>query len=95
MDAKSLSRIGVLSASAVAAYVFESLLPSPFPWARVGLSNVFVVVTLFGFGLKDAFLVNLAKQIGLVRRGVLHVTRGGHIVAGLGAKAAVNAGGER
>jgi heptaprenyl diphosphate synthase len=56
-----LSRLGLLAAGAVAAYVFESLLPSPVPWARIGLSSVFVVTALFAFGLKDAFVVNLVR----------------------------------
>ncbi|MFC1800142.1 Gx transporter family protein [Candidatus Eisenbacteria bacterium] len=58
-----LSRLGLLAAAAVAAYVFESLLPSPVPWARIGLSNVFVVTALFAFGTRDALLVNLVRVI--------------------------------
>ena len=61
MDAKRLARLGLVAAVAVAAYVFESLLPVPLPWARIGLSNVFVLIALFGFGLKDAFLVALVR----------------------------------
>lgn len=61
--ARRLTRIAVLSAAAVAAYVFESLLPVPLPFARIGLSNVFVVVALFGFGLGEAFLVNLVRVL--------------------------------
>jgi heptaprenyl diphosphate synthase len=61
MDARPLSRTGLLAAGAVAAYVFESLLPMPLPWARIGLSNIFVVISLFGWGFKDALLVNLAR----------------------------------
>jgi heptaprenyl diphosphate synthase len=53
----------LLAAGAVAAYVFESLLPMPLPWARIGLSNVFVVIALFGFGFREAFLVNLARVL--------------------------------
>jgi heptaprenyl diphosphate synthase len=58
-----LSRIAVLGAAAVAAYVFESLLASPLPFARIGVSNVFVVVALFGFGFGEAFLVNLVRVL--------------------------------
>jgi len=58
-----LSRLGLLAAAAVAAYVFESLLPSPVPWARIGLSNVFVITALFAFGARDALLVNLIRVI--------------------------------
>jgi len=61
LDAKRLSRVGVLSACAVAAYVFESFIPVPVPWARIGISNVVVVITLFGFGFTEALLVTLVR----------------------------------
>lgn len=48
---------------AVAVYVFEGLLPSPLPWARLGLSNVVVAIVLFGWGLRQAFLVNLVRIV--------------------------------
>jgi heptaprenyl diphosphate synthase len=53
----------VLAATAVAVYVFESIVPVPLPWARLGLSNVVVTITLFGYGLKEAFLVNLVRIV--------------------------------
>ncbi len=59
----SLSRLGILSACAVAVYVFESYMPMPIPWARLGLSNVVVVTALFGYGFKDALIVNLARIV--------------------------------
>ena len=72
MNAKRLSRIGVLSACAVAAYVFESFLPVPVPWARVGLSNTVVVIALFGFGFREALLVTLVRMVaGNLLLGVL------------------------
>ncbi len=63
MQAKRLSRIGVLSACAVAVYVFESFIPVPVPWARVGLSNVVVLIALFGFGFTEALLVTLVRIV--------------------------------
>jgi heptaprenyl diphosphate synthase len=63
VDAKRLSRIGVLSACAVAAYVFESFIPVPVPWARIGLSNIVVVIALFGFGFGEAMLVTLVRIV--------------------------------
>ena len=63
MGARRLSRLGLLAAAAVAAYLFESLLPSPVPWARIGISNVFVVTALFAFGVRDALVVNLIRVI--------------------------------
>ena len=72
MEARSLSRVAMLAAGAVGAYVFESLLPMPLPWARIGLSNIFVVISLFGWGFRDAFLVNLARVVaGNLLLGVL------------------------
>ena len=61
MDAPRISRVGILSACAVAVYVFESFLPVPVPWARIGLSNVVVILALFGFGLREALLVTLVR----------------------------------
>lgn len=63
MNGRKLSRIGVLSACAVAAYVFESFIPVPVPWARVGLSNIVVLIALFGFGFKEALLVTLVRLV--------------------------------
>jgi heptaprenyl diphosphate synthase len=72
MDASRVSRIGVLSACAVAAYVFESFIPMPVPWARVGISNVVVVIALFGFGFREALLVAVVRVVaGNLLMGVL------------------------
>jgi heptaprenyl diphosphate synthase len=63
VGAAAASRLGVLAAVGVAVYVFESLVPMPLPWARLGLSNVIVTVALFAYGVKDAFLVNLVRIV--------------------------------
>jgi len=55
--------MGLLAAVAIAVYVFESLLPMPLPWARLGLSNVVVTIVLFANGLGDALLVNLVRIV--------------------------------
>lgn len=57
------ARLGLLAACAVAVYVFEGLLPAPLPWARLGLSNVVVVVALFGYGVPFAFAVNAVRIV--------------------------------
>jgi len=62
--AASLPLLGVLSAAAVAAYVFESLIPTPLPWVRLGLSNIVVLVALFAYGFRRAFVVNLVRIVG-------------------------------
>jgi heptaprenyl diphosphate synthase len=58
-----LVRLGLLSALAVAVYVFEGMIPMPIPWAKLGLSNVVVVITLFGFGLRSAIVVALVRIV--------------------------------
>lgn len=57
------ARLGLLAACAVAVYVFEGLLPMPLPWARLGLSNVVVVVALFCYGAPFAFAVNAVRIV--------------------------------
>jgi heptaprenyl diphosphate synthase len=56
-------RLGLLGAGAVAVYVFEGLFPMPLPWARLGLSNVVVVVALFSYGARFAFAVNAVRIV--------------------------------
>lgn len=75
MKPRSVARIGIFSAAAVAAYVAETVLPMPVPWARVGISNVVVVVALLVFGLKQAILVNLIRVVvgNLLTGGLLGV----------------------
>jgi heptaprenyl diphosphate synthase len=63
MSSQNLARIGILSACAVAAYVFESFIPVPVPWARIGISNIVVVITLFGFGIPEAIVVTLIRIV--------------------------------
>lgn len=57
------ARLGLLAACAVAVYVFEGLLPMPLPWARLGLSNVVVVVALFAYGARFAFALNAVRIV--------------------------------
>lgn len=72
MDGRSIAKLGVLSSGAVAIYVFEAMLPSPIPWAKIGLSNTFVLIVLFAFGLRHALVVNLVRVVaGNLLLGVL------------------------
>jgi heptaprenyl diphosphate synthase len=72
MDARRLSRLGLISAAAIATYVFEGMLPTPVPWLKIGISNVFVVLALFGLGWRDALMLNLARvTAGSLMLGIL------------------------
>jgi len=63
VTARRVSRLGLLAACAVAVYVFEALVPMPVPWARIGLSNVVIVVSLFAYGFESALIVNLVRIV--------------------------------
>ncbi len=63
MNARLTAKIAMLSAASVGAYVAETAFPMPFPWARIGVSNVVVVIALFALGLRNAMLINLVRVI--------------------------------
>jgi len=56
-------RIALLSAYAVALHAFESLLPTPIPWLRLGLANIITLVTLLLYGIRAAMVVTLIRVI--------------------------------
>ena len=53
----------MLSAYAVALHGFESLLPTPIPWLRLGLANIITLVTLLLYGIRAAMIVTLIRVI--------------------------------
>lgn len=56
-------RIAVLSAYALALHGFESLLPSPIPWLKIGISNLITLVTLVLYGFRSASMVTLVRVV--------------------------------
>lgn len=63
---QSLNRIAFLSvftAASIALFVIESLFPTPIPGIRLGLANIFVLLALIYFGLKEALLIGILKSI--------------------------------
>jgi heptaprenyl diphosphate synthase len=54
-------RIAILSAYALALHGFESLIPMPIPWLKVGLANIITITTFILFGFKAAFTVTLIR----------------------------------
>ena len=52
-----------MSAYAVALHGFESLLPTPIPWLRLGLANIITLVTLLLYGVRAAMIVTLIRVI--------------------------------
>lgn len=63
MQLQDKYRIALLSAYAVAFHAFESLLPTPIPWLRLGLANIITLVTLLLYGFRAAMVVTLIRVI--------------------------------
>jgi len=59
--AHRVSRLGLLSATAVILFVVESLAPRPLPWMRLGLGNLPVLLALLAYGYRPALAVSLLK----------------------------------
>jgi len=62
--AKRLTLLAMFSAMALIAFLVESLFPSLIvPGAKMGLGNIFVMLTLYLFGAGEAFCVLLVKCV--------------------------------
>jgi heptaprenyl diphosphate synthase len=53
--------LALFIALAVALHTLEVLLPSPAPWFRLGIANIFALSALFLFGGRAAWSVNLTR----------------------------------
>ncbi len=61
-SAKRVATLGILTALSLISFILENLLPPIFlPGAKIGLSNIFSLTTLFMFGPIDALLVILIR----------------------------------
>jgi heptaprenyl diphosphate synthase len=63
MQSRDKYRIALLSAYALALHAFESLIPMPIPWMKVGLANIIGLTTFILFGLRAAMMVTLIRVI--------------------------------
>lgn len=63
MQLQDKYRIALLSAYALALHGFESLIPLPIPWLRLGLANIITLTTLVIYGFKAAMMVTLIRVI--------------------------------
>lgn len=72
MNARRLTRLGLLTAMALILFLLESALPRPLPWMRLGLANAPVLAALLLFGPGAALAVGLAKLLvgGLLSGGL-------------------------
>ncbi len=63
MQLQDKQRIAILAAYALALHGFESLLPTPIPWLKLGLTNIITVVALILYGFRTALLVTLLRVV--------------------------------
>src|SRR5512142_913001 len=63
MQSQDRYRIALLSAYAIGLHGFESLLPTPIPWLRLGLANIITLITLLLYGMRPAVAVNLIRVL--------------------------------
>ena len=58
-----ITRIGVLAATGLILFLFESTIPRPLPWLKPGLSNLVTLIALYCYGFRVAFLVMLIRVV--------------------------------
>ena len=63
MQLQDKQRIAILSAYALALHGFESLLPTPIPWLKLGLANIITLVALILYGFRTALFVTLIRVV--------------------------------
>lgn len=63
MQPRDKYRIALLAAYALGLHGFESMLPTPIPWLRLGLANLITLITLLLYGLRPALMVTLIRVI--------------------------------
>lgn len=63
MQLQDKYRIALLSAYALGLHGFETLLPSPIPWMRLGLANIITITALFLYGTRAAVMVTLIRVV--------------------------------
>lgn len=63
METKRIVHLALLVAVGLALFVFESSIPRPLPWLRLGLANVATLMALSLFGTKEAFVVAMMRPV--------------------------------
>jgi heptaprenyl diphosphate synthase len=63
MQLQDKYRVAILSAYAISLHGFESLLPTPIPWLKLGLANIITLVALSLYGFRMALMVTLIRVV--------------------------------
>lgn len=60
---RDVARLGLMASAAIVLFAFESLVPKPLPWMRLGLGNLPVLVALVSFGGGPALAISTIKLV--------------------------------
>ena len=60
---RDVARLGLMASAAIVLFAFESLVPKPLPWMKLGLGNLPVLVVLVSFGGGPALAVSATKLV--------------------------------
>ena len=63
MTTKKLTSMSLLIALSIILSIVDSFIPSFVPGMKLGLANVIILVVLYGYGFKEAFLINIARVL--------------------------------
>lgn len=62
-NTEKLTRLGFFTAFAITIYVAENFIPKPFPFMRLGLANIFILILLANGEFLSAVVVTLGKTV--------------------------------
>lgn len=76
MSLKRLAVIAMLMAMAIVLSILESFIPVFIPGVKLGLANVIILIMLYEFKIKEAFLVDILRIVivGILRGTLLSPT---------------------
>ena len=60
---RDVARLGLMASAAIVLFAFESLVPKPLPWMKLGLGNLPVLVALVSFGGGPALAISAIKLV--------------------------------
>jgi len=60
---RRITGIPLLAAAGAVIFVFEAMIPTPLPWAKLGLSNIAVLLALIFWGFTEALAVSWLRII--------------------------------
>lgn len=63
MQLQDKYRVALLAAYALALHGFEALIPSPFPWLRIGLANIITLAALMLYGFRVALMITFIRVL--------------------------------